>query len=132
MKRYTMITGVILIAILTLCMASCGKKSQTAAKVDLNTATVQQLQQVPGIDRTLAQNIVAFRDANGPFSSVDDLARVKGMNQQKLDSLRNYVTVKGPSGAQQGSPQGGQTPGPQSGSRPMNEPGSGGSSRTGS
>jgi len=126
-----MITGVILIAFLTLCMTSCGKKTQTAAKVDLNTATVQQLQQVPGVDQTLAQNIVTFRDENGPFSSVDDLARVKGMDQQKLDSLRDYVTVKGASGTQQGPSQEGETSGPQSGSQPMSEPESGGSSRTG-
>lgn len=128
MKRYFMVTGIVLIAILTLCMTSCGKNSQTAAKVDLNTATVQQLQKVPGIDGMLAQNIVAFRDANGPFTSVDDLLKVSGMDQQKLSALRDYVTVKGTSGSQQGA-QEGPTSGSQSGSQPMNE--SGGSSRTG-
>jgi competence ComEA-like helix-hairpin-helix protein len=131
MKRHTMIRGVVLIVVLTLCMASCGKKSQTAAKIDLNTATAQQLQKVPGIDSELAQNIVAFRDTNGPFSSMDELAKVKGMDQQKLSSIRDYVTVKGASGPQQ-EPQGGQTPGSQSGPQPMNEPGSEGSSRTSS
>jgi competence ComEA-like helix-hairpin-helix protein len=135
MKRLTMITGAVLIVILTLCIASCGKKSQTAAKLDVNTASVQQLQKVPGIDRTLAQNIVTFRDTNGPFSSVDELARVKGMDQQKLSSIRNYVTVKSTSGSQQGAQgggPGGPMPGSQSGSQPKNEPGPGGSSRTGS
>jgi len=114
MKIYTMVTGVVLITVLALCMASCGKGSQTAAKLDLNTATAQQLQNVPGIDSTLAQNIVAFRDANGPFSSVDDLLKVSGMDQQKFNSLRNYVTVEGTSGSQ-----------------PMDKSGSGGQSRTG-
>jgi len=132
MKRYTITTGVILLAILALCMASCGGQSQTAAKVDVNTATAQELQKVPGVDQTLAQNIVDFRDANGPFSSVDDLARVKGMNEQKLSSIRDYVTVEGTSGTQQGPAQEGQTPSSGSGSQPMSEPGSGGPSSTGS
>lgn len=128
MKRYTTITGAILIVFLTLCLSSCGKKTQTAAKIDVNTASAQQLQKVPGIDRTLAQNIVAFRDSNGPFSSVDELAGVKGMDRQKLSSIRNYVTVGSTSGSRQDA-QEGRTSVPQSGSQPMNEPG--GSPRTG-
>jgi comEA protein len=85
------------------------------AKVDVNTASAQELQGVPGIDQTLAQNIVSYREANGPFSSVDDLIRVQGINQQKLDSIRSSLTVGPPSG----------------GAAPMGGMGSEGSSGTG-
>lgn len=125
MKKITIIIGIILAVMLTLSVTSCEKKqgaagtgagAQTSTQpseqgagsesqmgmaqstIDVNTASATELQQVPGIDQTLAQNIVSYRDANGPFSSVDDLSKVQGMDQQKLDSLRNYLTVGQSSG----------------------------------
>lgn len=113
MKRYAFIAGIILIALLSFGLSSCEKKQGAAgtgaepqagassesatgsaqAMVDVNTASAQELQSVPGIDQTLAQNIVSYREANGPFASVDDLMKVSGMDQQKLDSIRNSITV---------------------------------------
>lgn len=62
-------------------------------KNDLNTATAQDLAKVPGINQTLAQNIIRYREANGPFSSVDDLNKVSGINDFKLDMIKNYIQV---------------------------------------
>lgn len=61
--------------------------------IDLNTATVQQLDTLPGIGPVTAAAIVAWRDANGKFSSVDQLAEVDGIGPARLDKLRALVRV---------------------------------------
>ena len=62
-----------------------------AGKVNLNTATQSDLETLPGIGPSTAQKIVADRTANGPFASVDDLARVSGIGTKKLEALRDLV-----------------------------------------
>ena len=66
---------------------------QAVAAVDLNSADVQMLTQVPGIGEELARRIVAFRATNGPFVSLDELADVAGMTPRLIDSLTAYVTI---------------------------------------
>jgi competence protein ComEA len=61
--------------------------------LDLNTATVQQLDGLPGIGPVTAAAIVAWRDANGRFSSVDQLAEVDGIGPARLEKLRPLVRV---------------------------------------
>lgn len=61
--------------------------------VDLNSATVEQLDSLPGIGPATAAAIVDDRDRNGPFSSVDDLERVPGIGPAKLAALLELVTV---------------------------------------
>ena len=69
----------------------------TAAKpadvIDLNTATVQQLDALPGIGPVTAAAIVAWREAHGKFTSVDQLADVDGIGPARLDKLRPLVRV---------------------------------------
>lgn len=64
--------------------------------VDLNSATSEELQKVPGIGPTLAARIVAFREENGPFEKVDDLLNVQGIGTTSLERIRPHVTVKDP------------------------------------
>jgi competence protein ComEA len=61
--------------------------------IDLNTATVQQLDSLPGIGPVTAAAIVAWREANGKFTSVDQLAEVDGIGPARLDKLRPLVRV---------------------------------------
>lgn len=61
--------------------------------LDLNTATVQQLDGLPGIGPVTAAAIVAWRDANGRFSSVDQLAEVDGIGPARLEKLRPLLRV---------------------------------------
>ncbi len=61
--------------------------------VNLNTATVQQLDALPGVGPVTAAAIVAWRDANGKFSSVDQLAEVDGIGPARLEKLRPLVRV---------------------------------------
>lgn len=69
------------------------KKKPPSAPLDLNTATAEQLQQLPGVGPAAAQAIVNFRAKSGPFRRVEDLLAIRGISQRKLDELRPYVTV---------------------------------------
>ena len=61
--------------------------------ININGATAEQLEQLPGIGPSLAQKIVSYRNAQGAFTSIDDLKNVSGIGDKKLDSIRDYVCV---------------------------------------
>jgi competence protein ComEA len=65
----------------------------TEGPINLNTATEGQLDELPGVGPATAAAIVSDREANGPFATVDDLARVRGIGEAKLAALRDLVTV---------------------------------------
>jgi competence protein ComEA len=62
-------------------------------RVDVNTAGAAELERLPGIGPALAQRIVEWRAANGPFRAVEDLQRVPGIGAAKLERLRPVVSV---------------------------------------
>ena len=72
------------------------KKNPPAKPVDLNSASVEQLQQVPGIGPATAKSIVNFREKSGPFQRVEDLLAIRGISKQALERMRPYVTVSAP------------------------------------
>lgn len=61
--------------------------------VDLNTATAEQLDALPGVGPVTAAAIIAWRQANGRFTSVDQLADVDGIGPARLEKLRSLVRV---------------------------------------
>lgn len=62
-------------------------------QVNLNTATAEQLETLPGIGPDLAQRILDYRTDNGPFKTIDGLLNVKGIGEGKLAKFRDQVTV---------------------------------------
>ncbi|WP_155722779.1 ComEA family DNA-binding protein, partial [Mycobacterium avium] len=68
-------------------------KPKTGDAVDLNTATVQELDALPGVGPVTAAAIVAWRQTNGRFTSVDQLADVEGIGPARLEKLRALVRV---------------------------------------
>ena len=72
-----------------------GPVSSTVTKIDINTADQEMLAKIPGIDVALAQKIINFRNAYGPFSHIEDLLRITGINRQKLNDIALYITVGG-------------------------------------
>ena len=64
-----------------------------AAPVDLNTASLEQLDGLPGVGPVLAQRILDWRAAHGRFASVDQLREVSGIGPSKFDDIRGLVTV---------------------------------------
>jgi competence protein ComEA len=70
-----------------------GMPASPSAPVDLNTATLELLDTLPGVGPSTAQAIIDHRSANGPFRSVDDLLEVRGIGEAKLAQLRDKVRV---------------------------------------
>jgi competence protein ComEA len=70
-----------------------GSAQQPGGKVNINSATASDFENLPGIGPVLAQKIVDYRDQHGPFRSIQDLMKVTGIGQKKFDSLSAYVTV---------------------------------------
>ena len=73
-------------------------KKPPPAPINLNTATSEELQQVPGIGPVTADKILQMRKSYGAFKSVDDLRAVRGIGPKRLEKMRKYLTVgKAPS-----------------------------------
>lgn len=70
-------------------------QAQQAPQLDLNTADALTLQkELNGIGKAKAEAIVAYREANGPFASVDELLEIKGIGNALLERNRDKVMVK--------------------------------------
>lgn len=67
-------------------------RPQTQVKANLNTATEQELDALPGVGPVTAAAIVAWRRTNGRFRDVEQLGEIKGIGQAKLANLRELVT----------------------------------------
>jgi competence ComEA-like helix-hairpin-helix protein len=82
-----------LVLVLWVTQDLCAKKKPPAHPVNLNTATSEELQQVPGIGPSTAQKILQARKSYGAFKSVDDLQAIQGIGPKRLEKMRKYLTV---------------------------------------
>jgi competence protein ComEA len=73
--------------------AVAGAVTAPGVPLDLNTATVEQLDELDGIGPATAQQIVAYREAHGGFGSVEELDQVPGIGETRLAALRDKVRV---------------------------------------
>jgi competence protein ComEA len=73
--------------------SSGGSEDGAGAKVNINTATLDQLVALPGIGPVLAQRIISYREQHGPFRSVHDLTNVPGIGDAHMADLEPLVTV---------------------------------------
>jgi competence protein ComEA len=62
-------------------------------KIDINTATAGELETLPGIGPVLAESIIQYRDASGPFKSIEDITLVSGIGDRTYDKLKDRITV---------------------------------------
>src|SRR4030042_6050201 len=71
--------------------------AQTAAKagekVNINTASLEELQKLPRIGPQIAQRILDFRKENGNFKKIEDLLKVRGIGEKVFDQLKDLITV---------------------------------------
>lgn len=74
--------------------AAGGTGAAGSEPVELNSASVAQLDTLPGIGPATAAKIVADRETNGPFASAEDLGRVAGIGPKKLEQLKDLVCVR--------------------------------------
>lgn len=66
----------------------------SGGKIDINSADAAALDTLPGVGPATAAKIVADREANGPYASVDDLGRVPGIGDKKLDALKDLICAR--------------------------------------
>ena len=65
----------------------------TSLKVNINTASLSQLDTLPGIGPTYAQNIIDYRNAKGRFKSIEDIKDVTGIGDKRFDSIKELITI---------------------------------------
>jgi comEA protein len=70
------------------------KQQSATSKVNVNRATLKELQTLPGIGPSLAQRILDYRKKNRPFRRVEDLLIIRGISQAKLEKLRDRISVE--------------------------------------
>ena len=63
------------------------------AKININTSPVKTLQQLNGIGKKLAQKIVKYREEKGPFATISDIKKVKGIGKQTFEKIKDHITV---------------------------------------
>lgn len=73
--------------------STSGVASHAGGAVNINTAGIEELDELPGVGPATAQAIVEDREANGPFSSIEDLMRVSGIGEKKFENLKADICV---------------------------------------
>ena len=69
--------------------------AQPGGVVNINTASPEQLQMLPRVGPSLADRIVEYREANGPFQTIDEILAVKGIGENSFEKLEPYIVTSG-------------------------------------
>jgi len=80
-------------ALIFVSAAMAAKKQPPAHPINLNTATLEQLEELPGIGPVTAKSIIDFRAKSGPFKRTEDLLAVPRISKKRFQKLAPYVTV---------------------------------------
>ena len=102
-----MMTAIVLALGLVATAASAQEPARAAAKaampsatsgtpINLNTATVAQLETLPGIGKSTAERILEYRQKNGGFKKVEDLMNVRGIGEKSFLKMKALITVTAP------------------------------------
>ncbi|MCF6156581.1 MAG: ComEA family DNA-binding protein [Candidatus Brocadia sp.] len=94
--RKSFVTAVLMLVIGFICQARiCFSAVVIEGKVNINTATEDQIALLPGIGPKLATEIVNYRTNNGNFKAIDDIKKVGGVGDKKFEKVKNFVAVEG-------------------------------------
>ena len=88
--------AILALVIVSICGAAFADTQATpAGVVNINTADAAQLSNLPRVGLKVAQRVVDYRTAHGPFARTSDIMQVKGFGQKSFDRLSPYLTVEG-------------------------------------
>ena len=63
-------------------------------KININTATIEELQKLPGVGESMAKKIIAYRIQNGKFTKIEDIKNVNGIGEAKFNNIKEFIIVK--------------------------------------
>lgn len=66
----------------------------TEGKVNINSATAKELQQLKGIGKSIAERIVVYREKAGPFAKLEDIKKVKGIGKNTFESIKEKISIE--------------------------------------
>ncbi len=69
------------------------QSASTTKKININTASVSELQTLPRIGPKVAQRIVDYRTQNGPFKKIEDIMKVRGIGEKVFNQIKDLITV---------------------------------------
>ncbi len=90
MHRIFMLAGAVVLA---LSLAAGASAFQPAQPIDINTATAEELVELPRVGKVTALRIVEWREENGPFSRIEELMNVQGIGERTFERIRPHVKV---------------------------------------
>lgn len=70
-------------------------KDSSTGRININTASVDELISVPGVGKVTAERIISYRNTYGLFYSVNDLLKISGIGEKTLEKMKPYITVGG-------------------------------------
>lgn len=73
--------------------ANTGAASAEGGRININSAGMEELMQIPGIGETKARRILEYREQNGRFESIEDLMKVPGIKDASFQKLKDYITI---------------------------------------
>lgn len=65
-----------------------------SSKININTAKLEELQNIPGVGPSIAQAIIDYREENGKFMNIEDIKSVSGVGESKYKKMEEYIKVK--------------------------------------
>jgi len=93
MKNYKRILAFLIVVLFVISMVPLVLADE-GKKININTATVEELVNLDRIGLKYAERIVQYRETNGPFVKVEDIMMVKGIGSKTLEINRDVITVK--------------------------------------
>lgn len=73
---------------------SATQEDKKTTKVNINNASIEKLQTLPGIGESIAKQIIEYRKENGNFEKIEDLKNVSGIGDSKLEKIKEYIILK--------------------------------------
>lgn len=68
--------------------------SNQSGKININTASVEELDKLPGVGATRAQYIIEYRESNGSFKSISEIQNIKGIGPATYEKMKEMITVE--------------------------------------